>query len=195
MLKEILEHNRHFVEMELYKPYITERYPQKKVAIVTCMDTRLIELLPAAIGIQNGDIKIIKNAGGIISHPYGSVMRSLIVAIYDLYVDTVWVIGHTDCGMENLDVRRLIEKMKSNGITDETIESVAESGVDFEKWLGGFESAECAVLDSVDKIRHHPLIPEHIKVEGLLIDSVTGELSVVNPQCLSLRGSSCVIPR
>lgn len=179
MLKEILEYNARFVENQLYKPFITERYPQKKIAIITCMDTRLIGLLPAAIGIQNGDIKIIKNAGGIISHPYGSVIRSLIIAIYELQVDTVWVIGHTDCGMENLDVGLLIETMKANGITSETIERVAASGVDFEKWLGGFESAESAVLETVEQIRHHPLIPKHITVESLLIDSVTGKLSVI----------------
>lgn len=179
MLKEILEHNKQFVENELYKPYITERYPQKKVAIITCMDTRLIELLPAAIGIRNGDIKIIKNAGGIISHPYGSVIRSLIIAIYELQVDTVWVIGHTDCGMENLDVDKLLDKMKSRGIANETIKNISESGVDFDNWLGGFESVESAVIDTVDQIRNHPLIPENITVQGLVINSVTGKLSVV----------------
>ena len=62
------------------------------------MDTRLIELLPAALGIRNGDAKIIKNAGGVITHPYGSVMRSLLVAILELGVEEVMVIGHTDCG-------------------------------------------------------------------------------------------------
>lgn len=178
MLKEIFEHNRRFVANELYKPFITERYPQRKVAIVTCMDTRLIELLPAAIGIKNGDIKIIKNAGGIISHPYGSVIRSLIIAIYELQVEAVWVIGHTDCGMENMNVDHLLEKMKSRGISADTIESVAQSGVDFNQWLGGFESIQGAVSDTVRQIKQHPLIPKNITVEGLVINSITGELSM-----------------
>ena len=61
------------------------------------MDTRLTELLPAALGIKNGDVKIIKNAGAIISHPFGSVIRSLLVAIYELGVYEVMIFGHTDC--------------------------------------------------------------------------------------------------
>ena len=58
----------HFVTNKGYKPYTTSKYPDRKLAIVTCMDTRLIELLPAALGIKNGDAKIIKNAGGVIVH-------------------------------------------------------------------------------------------------------------------------------
>ena len=53
------------------------------------MDTRLTELLPAALGIKNGDVKIIKNAGGTITHPFGSAMRSLLVAIYELGIREV----------------------------------------------------------------------------------------------------------
>lgn len=56
------------------------------------MDTRLTELLPAALGIRNGDVKIIKNAGGVISHPFGSVIRSLMVAIYELGVKELWLL-------------------------------------------------------------------------------------------------------
>ncbi len=46
-----------------YEPYRTSKYPnKKKIAILTCMDTRLVELLPAALGLRNGDVKIIKNS-------------------------------------------------------------------------------------------------------------------------------------
>lgn len=54
------------------------------------MDTRLTELLPAALGIHNGDVKIIKNAGAVISHPFGSVIRSLLVAIIELGWKKLW---------------------------------------------------------------------------------------------------------
>jgi len=37
------------------------------------MDTRLLELLPAALGLKNGDAQIIKNAGGVIAHPFGTL--------------------------------------------------------------------------------------------------------------------------
>jgi len=76
MIDEILKYNKEFVENKKYERYITSKYPDKKIAIVTCMDTRLTELLPAALGFKNGDVKIIKNAGGSISHPFGSVARS-----------------------------------------------------------------------------------------------------------------------
>lgn len=64
---------------------------------MTCMDTRLVELLPAALGLKNGDVKIIKNAGAVISNPFGSAVLSLLIAIFELGVEEIMVIGHTDC--------------------------------------------------------------------------------------------------
>ena len=75
MIDELLKFNSSFVESKGYEKYITTKYPDKKIAVVTCMDTRLTELLPAALGIKNGDVKMIKNAGGTINHPFGSAMR------------------------------------------------------------------------------------------------------------------------
>lgn len=49
MIDEILKFNEQFVAKELYKPYVTTKYPEKKIAIVSCMDTRLTELLLAAL--------------------------------------------------------------------------------------------------------------------------------------------------
>ena len=64
MIEELLAYNRKFVEEKRYEQYAASKYPNKKIAILTCMDTRLVELLPAALGLRNGDVKIIKNAGG-----------------------------------------------------------------------------------------------------------------------------------
>ena len=66
MIDEILKYNKQFVAEKGYERFITTKYPDKKIAILSCMDTRLTELLPAALGIKNGDVKMIKNAGGII---------------------------------------------------------------------------------------------------------------------------------
>ena len=63
------------------------------------MDTRLVELLPKAMGIRNGDVKMIKIAGAVVSHPFGSVMRSILVAVYQLGADEIAVVGHHGCGM------------------------------------------------------------------------------------------------
>ena len=73
MLEEILAYNKQFVENKGYESYITNKYPDKKIAILSCMDTRLTALLPAALGIKNGDVKMIKNAG--INPDYIDMMR------------------------------------------------------------------------------------------------------------------------
>ena len=83
MIKDILDFNKQFVADKKYEKYITSKYPDKKLAILSCMDTRLTELLPAALGLKNGDAKLIKNAGGTILHPFDSAIRSLLVAVYE----------------------------------------------------------------------------------------------------------------
>lgn len=176
MIKDILEYNRKFVAERGYEPYQTSKYPDKKLAILTCMDTRLIELLPAALGIRNGDAKIIKNAGGVINHPYGSAVRSLLVAILELGVEEVMVIGHTDCGVQGMDGRELVAKLEERGISREHIEIIRYSGIDLEKWLGGFKSVKQSVKESVDMLRRHPLMPKDVVIEGFVMDSGTGEL-------------------
>lgn len=52
MIDEILKYNQEFVKEKKYEQYKTSKYPDKKIAILTCMDTRLTELLPAALGIK-----------------------------------------------------------------------------------------------------------------------------------------------
>ena len=179
MIDELLEYNRGFVDKKGYEKFITNKYPDKKIAIVSCMDTRLIELLPAALGIKNGDVKIIKNAGAIISHPFGSVIRSLMVAIYELGVVEVMIIGHSDCGAQHMDSDEMIEAMKKRGIPAERIDMIRYCGIDFKYWLRGFDSTECSVKDTVEQVRNHPLIPTDITVRGFVINSVTGELTEV----------------
>lgn len=174
-----MKFNRQFVAEKGYEKYRTNKYPDKKIAILSCMDTRLTELLPAALGIRNGDVKMIKNAGGIISHPFGSVIRSLMVAIYELGVEEIMVIAHSDCGACHMSSEQMITHMKARGIKQETIDMIRFCGVDFESWLYGFGDTEKSVRETVEAIQNHPLIPKDVKVSGFIIDSVTGELSVV----------------
>ncbi|MGI5985699.1 MAG: carbonic anhydrase [Clostridiales bacterium] len=175
VIDDILLFNKNFVESGDYESYRTSKYPNKKIAILSCMDTRLSLLLPAALGVKNGDVKIIKNAGALVSHPYGSVMRSLLVCIYELGIDNILVIGHYDCGMQNLCSDKMTEKMIEAGISKEAIEKV-KSEIDYGKWLSGFDSVEQSVLDTVAFIRSHPLIPNSINVTGLIMDPDTGRL-------------------
>lgn len=180
MIDKILRHNREFVKNKKYEDYITDKYPNKKIAIVSCMDTRLTELLPAALGIKNGDAKIIKNAGGVISNPFGSVMKSLLIGIYDLDVQEILVIGHTDCGARCTNSQEMIKKMKERGITQENIDFIKYYGVDFDSWLDGFMDLNKTINKSVELIRNHPLVPKDVIVYGLVIDSITGELKSSN---------------
>ena len=176
MIDEILRFNKRFVIEKGYEQYITSKYPDKKIAIVTCMDTRLVELLPAALGIRNGDVKIIKNAGATITHPFDSTVRSLLIAIYELGVDEVMIIGHTGCGVQGMDAGEMIHLMKERGISEEHINLMRHCGINLSEWLHGFEDTESAVLETVDLVRNHPLVPSDIVVAGYIMDSLTGEL-------------------
>ncbi len=179
MIEDILEYNKNFVKEKKYEKYITSKYPDKKIAILSCMDTRLTELLPAALGIKNGDVKIIKNAGGTISHPFGSVIRSILISIFELGVEEIMVIGHTDCGVQHINSDYMIEHMIKNGVSKENIDMMKYCGVDFESWLRGFDSVEDSVHENVEFLKNHPLIPKNIKVYGFVMDSVTGELKAI----------------
>lgn len=180
MIEDILQYNSTFVSEKRYEPYQTSKYPDKKLAILTCMDTRLTELLPAALGIHNGDAKIIKNAGGVINHPYGSAVRSLLVAILELGVEEIMVIGHTDCGVQGMDGRKMVAKLEERSIPKEHIEIIRNSGIRLEEWLGGFESAEESVKESVESLKKHPLMPKDVVIRGFMMDSVTGELKALS---------------
>lgn len=179
MLEEILKHNREFVRTKGYEQYITDKYPDKKIAIVTCMDTRLIGLLPAALGFKNGDIKIIKIAGGVISHPFGSAVRSLLVAIYELGVKDIMIIGHTDCGAQHMDSEEMLRHMRERGISEQNIEMMHYCGLNLKEWLSSFDDTEEAVKESVEMLRHHPLIPSDVTIKGFIIHSITGQLTPI----------------
>lgn len=176
MIDEILKFNQEFVAKEGYKPHITSKYPDKKIAIVTCMDTRLVALLPAALGIKNGDVKMIKNAGGVINNPWDSTMRSLLVGVYELGVEKIMIIGHTECGVQGMNAEEMIHLMEKRGISGNTISLIKRCGIDLDKWLTGFEDTEKAVKDSVELVKNHPLLPSDIEVSGYIMDSVTGKL-------------------
>lgn len=178
-IDDILSYNETFVTEKRYEQYATDKYPDKKLAIVSCMDTRLTELLPAALGLKNGDAKIIKNAGGVISHPFGSVIRSLLVAVFELGVETIMVVGHTNCGAAHMNAESMIEHMLKAGVSQDHIDMMHYCGIDFESWLAGFGDGEESVRSTVREIAHHPLLPDYIEVRGFVIDSETGKLTPV----------------
>jgi len=178
-IEEMLAFNKKFVADKQYESYSSTKDPNKKIAILSCMDTRLTEILPAALNFKNGDVKIIKNAGAVVIHPFGSVMRSLLVAIYEFNVEDILVIGHHGCGMQGMEASKIIYKMINRNIKQETIDCIKRCNVDINKWLTGFDNIEDSIIETVNTIKLHPLTPADIRVHGFIIDPVTGKLDKV----------------
>lgn len=178
VIEGVLEHNRAFVARGDWRDHAASGRPAKQIAVVTCMDTRLTRLLPDALGLQNGDAKIIKVAGATIVEPYGEVMRSLLVAVAELGVTDIMVVGHTNCGME---ATHMLGELERAGVPRERIEAATGQDPRAARLLDGFSNLEDEVRASVSKIRKHPLMPESVRVWGFTIDIETGELTTVTP--------------
>ena len=176
MIDSIIAFNKEFVASKGYEKYLTDKYPDKKLAVLSCMDTRLTELLPAALGLRNGDAKIIKNAGGLVISAFDSAMRSLIVAVYELGVEEIMVVAHSNCGACHMSFHHFHEAMTVRGVTDDTLDVIRKCGIDLDAWLHGFDDTEAAVLETVDLVRNHPLMPKDVVVKGYIIETHTGEL-------------------
>lgn len=179
MIREILKHNEKFVKNEEYRRFLAGKYPRRKLAVLSCMDTRLVELLPAALGVRDGDVKMIKNAGGMITDPFDTSIRSLLIAILELGVEEVMVVAHTGCGVAEVTPDKIRTHLKERGISEEAIHRMEVAGLNLNLWFQGFATPQEEVLRSVKLIRDHPLIPADIKVYGFVIDVATGRLQPV----------------
>ena len=175
-IDKILAYNREYVASKGYEKHLTDKYPNKKLAVLSCMDTRLSVLLQDALGLKNGDAKIIKNAGAVIPSPWDSAMRSLIVAVYELGVTEIMVVAHTTCGACHMSFGHFKEEMLKRGIPAAELE---RSDIDLNAWLEGFHDTEKSVRNTVSTIVNHPLIPSDVTVRGFIIESATGELTEV----------------
>jgi len=141
------------------------------------MDTRLVDFLEPAMGLTRGDAKVIKNAGNTIVDPVsGSVIRSLVAGIFMLGVEEVFVIGHRDCGMAELDAGSVKRDMINRGISPDIIDILVP---DLKQWLGIFNHPVENVERVVKIIRHNPLIPSDVPIHGLIFCPNDGHLDVV----------------
>jgi len=173
LLDQILAHNARFVA-ERERPL--SRAPAKKVAVFTCMDTRLVEFLEPALGLRRGDAQVIKNAGNTVVDPTGGVIRSLVVAVYALGCEEVFVVGHRDCGMAELDEEQLAAMMRARGVAAESIAALRPSLRD---WVGAFHDPEGNVRRVVEVIRTNPLMPPDVPIHGLMFDPASGRLDLL----------------
>lgn len=179
LLTEIIDFNSKFVHEKQYEQYATNKYPDKRIVILTCMDARLTELLPKSMNLKNGDAKIIKSAGAVVTHPFGGIMRSILVAVYELHADEVFIIGHYDCGMSSINTDRITENMVNRGINTDIFSTLKYSGIDMKDWLHGFSDVTESVKMSVQVVRNHPLMDPRVKIHGLVAHPDTGKLDII----------------
>ena len=136
--------------------------PGRKFAVVACMDARLD---PArALGLEEGDAHVIRNAGGRAA----DAIRSLVISQRLLGTEEVIVVHHTDCGMLTFDNDTMY------GICREQLGADA-SDIDFLP----FSDVEQSVRDDVELIRSSPLIPNDMPVTGFIYDVKDGTINQV----------------
>ena len=152
--------------------------PARRFAVLTCMDARLDPAKYA--GLSEGDAHVIRNAGGRASD---DAIRSLVISYKLLGTKEFFVIHHTDCGMQfftNEGIRGLLAnsletaELRADGFHDVGKGPGSRAG-EFIEWLP-FSDAEQAVVDDVERIRRHPLVPHSIPIYGHIYDVKTGKL-------------------
>jgi carbonic anhydrase len=134
--------------------------PERKLAILTCMDTRLSI---RTLGLKTGDAHIIRNAGGIVTD---DSLRSLVVSHHLLGTEEIMVINHTDCGLMHASEEELRTRIQSNTGTA----AVAPS------FFYAFKDIDQNVRHQLQKLRTHPWIPKSMVIRGFVYDVSTGLL-------------------
>ncbi len=156
--------------------------PGRHFAILTCMDARLDPAKYA--GLAEGDAHVIRNAGGRASD---DAIRSLVIS-YKLLGTREWfVIHHTDCGMETFtdDIMRglLASSLKAATIDKsgwhDSGEGPGSTEGNYIDWLTIADN-EQSVVEDVQRIRHHPLVPGDIPIYGYIYDVKSGKLKEVS---------------
>ena len=162
MLDHLLEGNARFSERFEWGDLGPE--PAERLAVVTCMDTRLD--VYAMLGLKLGDAHVIRNAGGRVTD---DVLRSLVVSIEILGTRSVAVIQHTECGMAKVTNRELRDLLRERrGHVDDELEFLP------------IRDHESAIRGDVAYLRSCPFLPEDLDVGGFLYDIRTGRLSTVD---------------
>ena len=137
--------------------------PKTKVAIVTCMDSRLH--VAQALGLALGDAHILRNAGGRVTE---DMIRSLVIAQQQMGTREIVVLHHTDCGAQTFKNEEFAAFLNQELGVD-------VSGQDFLP----FTDVEESVREDVALLRQSPLIPDDVEISGAVYDVATGRMTVV----------------
>ena len=137
--------------------------PKTKVAIVTCMDSRL-HVAPA-LGLALGDAHILRNAGGRVTE---DMIRSLVISQQQMGTREIVVLHHTDCGAQTFE----------NGPFQEYLKE--ELGVDVsDQDFLPFQDIEESVREDMQLLIESHLIPDDVVISGAVYDVDTGRMTVV----------------
>jgi carbonic anhydrase len=139
--------------------------PARKLAVVACMDARL--MVGKILGLKIGDAHIIRNAGGIVTD---DVLRSLILSHHLLGTQAFMIINHTDCGMLTFKDAELRAKLQK--------QTGAAAAVPAH--FHAFTNLEENLRQQIQKVKSHPWIPKQIPVRGFIYDVKTGRLKEVS---------------
>jgi carbonic anhydrase len=150
-IDELLANNGAFAD-SLPAAHLDVR-PRRKLAIVTCMDSRLDVF--AALGLKDGEAHILRNAGGVITD---DVIRSLAVSQRRLGTREVILIHHTDCGMLTLT---------DDGFRAELQEA---TGVAPAFAIESFSDLDADVRQSILRVRRSAFVPHRDVVRGFVYD-------------------------
>jgi carbonic anhydrase len=158
VIDEVLEANEIYSRTHELRR-LTPR-PARKLAILTCMDTRLSI---RTLGLTTGDAHIIRNAGGIVTD---DTLRSLLISHYLLDTEEIMVINHTDCGLMHTSEQDLRNRIQNRTGTAAVTPS----------FFYAFQNIEENVLHQLQKLRTHPWVPKEIAVRGFVYDVTNGKL-------------------
>ena len=147
---------------QLAAPGLSPR-PQRKVAVLSCMDTR-IDLFPM-LGLERGDAHIIRNAGGLVTD---DAIRSLAASQRLLGTEEIVVVMHDGCGL-------------CGASEDQFAEQLADDGV-LPTWrLGAFDDVEDTLGNSLVRLRQSPELPARDHIRGFVFNPEDGTLREVQP--------------
>jgi carbonic anhydrase len=177
VLTEVLAANERYAAQFGDKARLTAP-PSRKFAILTCMDARLDPAKYA--GFNEGEAHVIRNAGGRASD---DAIRSLVIS-YKLLGTREWfVIHHTDCGMVGLTsdtMNNLLSHSLETAVKDQHGWHDVGKGPgspegSYIHWLT-IKDPKQSLVDDVQRIRNHPLVPGTIPIYGYIYDVKSGRL-------------------
>ena len=159
-IDELLANNRAYADG--LEPRHLDVRPRRRLAIVTCMDSRLDVF--AALGLGHGEAHVLRNAGGVITD---DVIRSLAISQRLLGTREVMLVHHTDCGMQ---------KVTDDGFRAEL---QAATGVAPAFAIESFTDLDADVRQSVLRVRRSAFLPHRDSVRGFVYDVDTHRLREV----------------